>query len=74
MNGWLAGCQGAWSRARGRRGLALGLIVGASAGTLSGCIVIPGYYAPAPVYYAPAPVVVAPAPVVVYGRWGWRRW
>jgi hypothetical protein len=74
MHGWLTGHHGAWLRAWKRRGLALALLVGATAVTLAGCVVVPGYVAPAPVYYAPAPVVVAPAPVVVYGRRGWRRW
>jgi hypothetical protein len=59
---------------RGRRRVALWVMMGAVAAMLSGCIVTPAYYAPAPAYYAPAPVVVAPAPVVVYGRPGWRRW
>ncbi len=60
---------------RGRRILGGVLLVSAIAATLAGCVVAPGYVAPAPVYYgyAPAPVVVAPAPVVVYGRWGGRR-
>ena len=49
------------------------LLVGALAASLAGCVVSPGYVAPAPVVVAPAPLVVAPVPVVVYGR-GWRHW
>ena len=62
------------------RFLATVVLVGVMATMLGGCVVSPGYVAPAPVVVAPAPVVVAPAPLVVapapfvvYGR-GWRHY
>jgi hypothetical protein len=65
-----AGRAWAWG---GQRLVGLALLVSAIAGTLVGCVVVPGYVAPAPVVVAPAPVVVYPAPVV-YRRWHGHRW
>ena len=56
----------------GRRGLGVALVVSAIAATLSGCVVTPGYVAPAPVVLAPAPLVVYPAPVAVYPVYRYR--
>jgi len=56
----------------GRRSLGVALLVSAIATTLSGCVVAPGYVAPAPVVLAPAPVVVYPAPVAVYPVYRYR--
>jgi hypothetical protein len=63
---------GSGGRLRGVLGVVL--LASALATFLGGCVVTPGYVAPAPVYYAPAPVVVAPAPVFVYGRRGGYHW
>jgi hypothetical protein len=57
----------------GRRSLGVALLVSAIAATLSGCVVAPGYVAPAPVVLAPAPVVVYPAPVAVYPVYRYHR-
>ena len=57
----------------GRRILAGALLAGVIGVSLAGCVVSPGYVAPAPAYYVPASVVVAPPPVVVYARGG-RPW
>ncbi|HEV8309389.1 MAG TPA: hypothetical protein VGW35_17150 [Methylomirabilota bacterium] len=57
-----------------RRLLPLGLLVVLAAAGLSGCIVVPAAYPPAPVYVAPPPpVYVAPPPAYVWGGWGWRH-
>lgn len=52
--------------------LILALIVSFVAGALSGCIVVPGYAAPAPVYVAPHPVYVQPHWVWNGYGWVWR--
>jgi hypothetical protein len=62
----------------GQRLVGLALLVSAIVATLAGCVVAPGYVAPAPVVVAPAPVVVYPGPVVYRGwpghRWSGHRW
>jgi hypothetical protein len=72
IRGWLAthGQEVAPSEhVRGSRRILAG-VIGVSQ---AGCVVSPGYVAPAPAYYVPASVVVAPPPVVVYARGG-RPW
>lgn len=51
-----------------RSSLKTGIVLGAMAALLSGCVVYPSGYGYGRGYYAPA---VYAAPVVVGGGWGW---